>query len=219
MTLKAVLFDLDGTLLDTAPDLGYALNQVLLEDGRDPLPESVTRPWASQGSIGLLSQAYTVSPDSQAFADLRRRFLEHYADNLLRETRPFDGINDTLIKITQQGYQWGIITNKPAAYTDPLVAQIEWPSAPGCVLSGDSAALPKPDPGSILMACEQIGCQPAECVYIGDADRDIEAAQRSGMPGLVALWGYIQAHEQPETWSAAALLNEPREITEWLNRQ
>ena len=217
MTLKAVLFDLDGTLLDTAPDLGYALNQVLIEDGRDPLPHEQIRPWASHGSVGLLALAYQDDPASPAFAELRRRFLSHYAANLVRETAPFPGMHAALSEIVDGGLQWGIITNKPAAYTDPLVAALDWPVPPGCVLSGDSAARPKPDPASILMACEHIGVSPDECVYIGDAQRDIEAGNRAGMPTLAALWGYIQSHERPDTWQADALLESPADIMGWIS--
>lgn len=217
--IQAVLFDLDGTLLDTAPDLGFALNQLLAEDGLDALPHEQIRPWASWGARGLLQLGYEHDPESDEFATLRERFLSHYSENLVRETCAFPGMADTLNKITDLGLQWGIVTNKPAAYTDPLVAQLEWPSAPACVISGDAAPRPKPDPAILQLACKQIDVPAEHCVYVGDAERDMQAAAAADIPGLVALWGYIQDHEQPDSWPAAALLETPESLSTWLESQ
>lgn len=214
--IKAVLFDLDGTLLDTAPDLGYALNQTLHLYGKAPLPHEQIRPWASHGARGLLALGFDDDSESDSFAELRKTFLDIYAENLLRDTCLFEGMAEVLVTLENQGLPWGIVTNKPMAYTDPLVAQFNWPNQPACVISGDSTPLPKPDPGAIHLACSQMDIPASACVYVGDADRDITAGVAAGMPSLAALWGYIQDHEQPDTWGASALLNNPAELLTWL---
>ena len=214
---RTVLFDLDGTLADTAPDLAYALNHLLLESGRAPLPYKVLRPMASHGARGLIGQAFDLTPQDDGYAELRQRFLDVYAANLTRETRLFPGIPELLAGLKARGLHWGIVTNKPRFLTDPLVQQLGLNTSAVCVVSGDTTANSKPHPEPMLYACREAGSQPAQCLYVGDAARDIEAGRLAGMQTLVALFGYISPDDKPQTWGANGMINHPGEILQWLS--
>lgn len=215
--IRTVLFDLDGTLADTAPDLAYALNCLRQERGQPPLSYEVLRPIASHGAKGLIGRGFGISPQDAAYAALRQRFLDLYAANLLRETRLFPGIAELLDTLKVRGIHWGIVTNKPAFLTDPLVRQLGLTDAAVCVVSGDTTANSKPHPEPMLYASRASGSQPAQCLYIGDAARDIEAGRVAGMQTLVALFGYISQDDRPHTWGANGMIKEPREVLQWLN--
>ena len=214
-----VLFDLDGTLLDTAPDMGRTLNQLLQEQGRAPLPAATIRPFVSHGSPGLLKLGFDIDQNDSAYASLRDRFLTLYQAGLALETALFEGMDQVLAELDRRGLPWGIVTNKPAWLTEPLLAQLDLLQRAACVVSGDTLTLRKPDPAPLLHACAQLRLSSAECVYIGDAERDIEAARRAGMPSLVACYGYLLASEQPESWGANGLLRQPLDLlhglTDW----
>jgi len=215
-SIRTVLFDLDGTLADTAPDLAHALNTLLTEEGRAPMPEAQIRPEVSHGSPGLLKVGFNMGPRDADYERLRTRLLDIYAANLCRKTRLFPGIHELLKALERQGINWGIVTNKPAFLTDPLVRQLNPAPAPACVVSGDTTTNRKPHPEPMLHACNQAGSQPPQCLYVGDAERDVQAGREAGMKTLVALFGYISASESPESWGADGMIRTPQEILEWI---
>lgn len=215
--IRTVLFDLDGTLADTAPDLANALNQLLLEEGRASLPFETIRPVVSHGSVGLIERGFGLAPRDQQFARLRERLLALYEGALCRETRLFPGMEEVLVSLKARGLNWGIVTNKPAFLTEPLVRELPLPFPPACVVSGDSTTNRKPHPEPMLLACRQSGSEPPQCLYVGDAERDITAGRAAGMPTLVALFGYIDAHETPSAWGANGMIRAPQELLGWLD--
>jgi phosphoglycolate phosphatase len=214
--IRTVLFDLDGTLADTAPDLAHALNLLRAEEGRSALPYDTVRPIVSHGATALVRLGFGAVADAE-LERLRTRFLDHYRANLARHTRLFDGIPELLTELARRGLNWGIVTNKPAFLTEPLVGQLPLPAAPASVVSGDTANNRKPHPEPMLIACAQAGSRPAQCLYVGDAARDIEAGRRAGMKTLVALFGYISRDDRPEQWGADGLIRAPREVLDWLD--
>jgi phosphoglycolate phosphatase len=217
-SIRTVLFDLDGTLLDTAPDLADALNTVLVEQGQAPLPFEHIRPVVSHGGIALIELGFRLERSDPAFESLRQRLLDVYRANLSARTRPFPGIPELLDTIEARGLNWGVVTNKPGWLTDPLLQELELFDRAVCVVSGDTLDERKPHPAPMLYACELAGSTPEQCVYLGDAQRDIEAGINAGMHTLVALFGYIQAEDDPLGWNADAAINTPGELLEWLNR-
>jgi N-acetyl-D-muramate 6-phosphate phosphatase len=214
--IRTVLFDLDGTLADTAPDMAHALNLLLKEKGCTPLPFDIIRPHVSHGALALVRLGFALAPGDAAIEPLRRRFLEIYAANLFRETRLFPGIPPLLEALNARGLNWGIVTNKPGYLTEPLVAELGLAHAPVCIVSGDTTKNRKPHPEPMLHACARAGSTPAQCTYVGDAERDIQAGKQAGMKTLVALFGYIPEDEYPEQWGADALIRSPMEVIDWL---
>ena len=214
--ITAVLFDLDGTLVDTAPDLGYALNRQRQRHGLPPLADELIRPQASHGARGLLEIGFDLQPDDRRFASLRAEFLQLYADNICRHSRPFPGILELLAELEARGLKWGIVTNKPAAFTEPLMSILDLAERAACIVSGDTCPQPKPHPAPMLAAAELCGAQPAQCLYLGDAERDIQAARAAAMPALVAAWGYIGSADQPHTWGAHGQIHHPCETLDYL---
>ena len=216
MSFSAVLFDLDGTLVDTAPDLAFALNSLLLEQGQEPLAYEDIRPAASHGSIALLKLGFDLSPEDDNFKSLQQRFIELYQDNIDRETALFEGMEEVITKLEANNISWGIITNKPAFLTDPLVAKLGLAERAACVVSGDTTAHSKPHPAPMLHACNLINHDPHDCLYIGDAKRDIEAGKNARMKTITARWGYLSEHDKPENWQADAIIDHPSEILQWI---
>lgn len=202
MKLKAVFFDLDGTLLDTAPDLGGALNALLEERGRDPLPPELIRGHVSNGAAALVKLGFGVTPDSDEFAELREGLLEHYLAKLSQQTMPFPGIDELIHKLAAHEVAWGIVTNKPWAYTEPLMKEFEFACPPAVTLCPDHVLERKPHPESLIMACERVGCDPAEAIYIGDHERDIECGRRAGMVTIAAGYGYMEDPDAYKQWGA-----------------
>ena len=217
--ITTVLFDLDGTLADTAPDLACALNTLLREEGRPPLPFERIRPVVSYGSPALLRLGFGLKPQDPNYAQLRERLLAHYACDLCRETRLFPGTAQLLAELHRRGMSWGIVTNKPAFLTEPLIQQLTLAHPPVCIISGDTTANKKPHPEPMLLACQLAASAPAECVYVGDAVRDVEAGKQAGMRTLVALYGYIDENEAPHTWGADAMIDKPLDVLTWLDAQ
>lgn len=215
--IRTVLFDLDGTLADTAPDLALALNALLAEEGRDSLPYELIRQEASFGGKALIKLGFDLDTDTAEFESLRQRFLELYKNKLCEHTTLFDSMDKVIDGILAAGMNWGIVTNKPSWLTDPLLALMELDHTPAVVVSGDTTGNSKPHPEPLLHACAIAGNEPGQCLYIGDAERDIQAGQRAGMKTLVALFGYIRDDDKPESWGADGLVNTPVEILSWLN--
>lgn len=214
--IRTVLFDLDGTLADTASDLAFALNQVLIEQGREPLPFDSIRPVVSNGGMALTRLGFNMEPEHPDFPPIYQRLLDIYRDNIARETSLFPGMAELLDNIEHSQMNWGVVTNKPAWLTDPLMAALGLSERAACIVSGDTCNNRKPHPESILHGCQLAGSEAAQCVYIGDAQRDIEAGNRAGMKTIVALFGYIGANDSPHDWQADVLLNSPAEIADWL---
>lgn len=215
--IDVVLFDLDGTLADTGPDMAAAINALLKDEGQTPLPYSVIRPWVSHGARALVVLGFDVDETEPAFEDLRLRFLDHYQRNLCRETKLFDGIELVLKHCEDYRIPWGIVTNKPRYLTEPLVEQLGLAGRAACVISGDSLSNRKPHPDPLLYACRLIGGTPDRSMYIGDASRDVEAGNSAGMATLVATFGYLGEADQPDTWGADGLVDTPSDIITWLN--
>ena len=214
--IRAVLFDLDGTLVDTAPDLGYALNLQRGRHGLPPLAESVIRPQASHGARGLLGVGFDLQPDAPHYDIMREEFLQLYSENICHHSKPFPGILDLLSALEARNLAWGVVTNKPARFTEPLMSILDLAERASCIVSGDTCPQCKPHPAPMLVAAELCGVEPAQCLYVGDAARDIEAATAAGMPALAAAWGYLDSSDQPETWGAHAIINAPGAILDLL---
>jgi N-acetyl-D-muramate 6-phosphate phosphatase len=213
--LAAVLLDLDGTLLDTAPDLAYALNTLRLECGQSALPFASIRAQVSNGSAAVVRVGFPQA-DEQQFAQLRARFLQLYRSHLACETTLFAGFDQVLSTLEAHRVPWGIVTNKPAAFTEPLLQQLGLYTRASCVLSGDSLPVTKPDPLPLITAAERIGVAPKRCVYLGDALRDAQAARAAGMTALGARFGYIAADEDVSTWPVDAWIDAPQELLTWV---
>ncbi len=214
--IKAVLFDLDGTFADTAPDLAAALNQVLKEQGKPPLPYETIRPVVSHGGIALIRLGFNLPEQHIDFDPLRQRLLSIYQDNISVLSTPFDGIDELLQTLEKHQIAWGIVTNKPAWLTDPLMQQLGYSDKAATIVSGDTTKERKPHPEPLFHACREINCHPSECLYIGDAERDIIAGNNAGMTTLTALFGYIEASDTPENWGADAMIKHPKEIETYL---
>ena len=217
-TIRTVLFDLDGTLLDTAPDLAQALNAVLAENNRATLPYEAIRPVVSHGGIALIELGFGLEQSDPSFDPLRQRLLEIYRENISRLTRPFPGITELLEKLEKRGLGWGVVTNKPGWLTDPLLKDLDLYDRAVAVVSGDTLDERKPHPAPMLYACELANSEPGQCVYIGDAQRDIEAGINAGMHTLVALFGYLQEQDDPRNWQADDMIETPAGLLEWLDK-
>ena len=217
-SIRTVLFDLDGTLADTAPDLAYALNCVLEEQGCRPLPFDVIRPVVSHGGIALIKLGFGIDEQAPEFPPLRQRLLDIYRDNIARETRLFDGMESLLATLEERGLNWGVVTNKPGWLTEPLLDALGLKARAATIVSGDTLPERKPHPAPMLLACEQAGSDAGHCLYIGDAERDIEAGRNAGMRTLVALFGYLGETDIPERWQADGMVESALDILDWLER-
>lgn len=215
MSLRTILFDLDGTLADTAPDLAYALNCTLEHAGRTPLPFETIRPVVSHGGTALLQLGFGNALPRDEFDHLRDFFLDIYRNNITRGTRLFPGMAELLDTIEARGLNWGVVTNKPAWLTDPLMAGLGLDRRAATVISGDTLPERKPHPAPMLRACQEAGSSAAECMYLGDAERDIAAGRNARMTTLVALYGYIGREEHPENWGADAMIDTPLDLLRW----
>jgi phosphoglycolate phosphatase len=211
MTIRAVLFDLDGTLADTAPDLADALNRLLAERGRAAVPFEHARPVTSSGARGMLRVGFGIDPQHAEYDALRARFLDLYAENICRETRLFDGIGELLAAIEGRGLPWGIVTNKAERFTFPLLAALGLEARTACVVGGDTTGRIKPHPDPLLHAARALGLAPGACLYLGDDLRDVQAARAAGMPVLAAAYGYLGDGGDPAAWGADGVIAHPLE--------
>lgn len=215
--IRTVLFDLDGTLLDTAPDLAAALNTVLEENQLPALPYESIRTVVSHGGSALIKIGFKLQQDDPRFDPLRQRLLAVYRENISRRTTLFPGMDALLQEIEQRGLNWGVVTNKPGWLTDPLLKDLQLYDRAICVISGDTLQQRKPHPAPLLHACQLAGSLPEQCLYVGDAQRDIEAGRNAGMHTMVALFGYFTEQDQPHSWGATHSIEEPRELLAWLD--
>ena len=214
---RAILFDLDGTLADTAPDLAAALNRLRQQRGMKPAALEILRPHASSGARGLIGAGLGKTPQDAEYEALRIAFLDHYESALAHHTTLFDGVMPLLQQLQELGLSWGIVTNKAARFTEPLVPQIGLQHA-GCVVSGDTTPYSKPHPAPLLEAARRLNLAAADCWYVGDDLRDIQAAHAAGMASLAAGWGYC-GNQEPVSWNAHYLLAHPLEIITILKSQ
>lgn len=217
--IRTILFDLDGTLLDTAPDLAAALNTVLEENQQPALPFESIRPVVSHGGIALIKLGFKLLQDDPRFDPLRQRLLTVYRENISRHTTLFPGMDRLLRDIEQRGLSWGVVTNKPGWLTDPLMKDLQLYDRAVCVISGDTLQQRKPHPAPLLHACQLANCRPDQCLYVGDAQRDIEAGRNAGMYTMVALFGYFTDQDQPHLWGATHSISEPGELLAWLGNE
>jgi phosphoglycolate phosphatase len=222
MNQQAVLLDLDGTLVDTAPDLCAVLNTLLAGHDRPALPYAIARNEVSNGALGMLRTAF---PETSSAADLERlrlEFLEIYLRSVCIHSRIFNGLEDILNDLEESGRPWGIVTNKPHAMTEPLLAALGLAGRPNCVISGDRLPERKPHPAPLHLAASELGLAPEACIYVGDAPRDIEAGRAAGMATIAAAYGYIRPSEDPYAWGADIVIHRPTDLLracDWLSSQ
>ena len=214
--INTLFFDLDGTLLDTAPDLANALNTLLTEQQHPILPFEQIRPVVSHGGKGLLKLGFNMDESHPRYESLRERLLAIYAATIADQTTLFDGMSEVLDFVETANMTWGIITNKPAWLTEPLLKKINLFDRSACVISGDSLKQSKPHPAPIFHAMKLCHREVHECVYIGDAERDIQAGQSAGMMTVAASYGYIPSDENVYAWNADMIIDKPVDILDWL---
>ena len=213
---RAILFDLDGTLADTAPDLAAAVNRLRTDRGLDPTPYSVLRPTASAGARGMIGAAFGLTPADEGYEALRLAWFDNYQAAIAVDSTLFGGVSELLAGLTEAGLAWGIVTNKPARFTDPLIPLIGLGHA-DCIISGDTMPFAKPHPAPLLEGARRLGLAPEQCWYVGDDLRDIEAGRAAGMPTVACAWGYCGAIA-PSTWNADYLLETPTDLLELVLR-
>lgn len=212
----AILFDLDGTLADTAPDLAQALNKLRTDRGLEPAPYENLRPYASAGARGLIGAGFGLQPGAEEYEALRLGFLDNYEAAIAVHSRLFDGIREILAHLRQAGLAWGIVTNKAMRFTGPLVPLIGLADA-ACVIAGDTTPHPKPHPAPLLEAARHLTIDPGNCWYVGDDLRDIQAGKAAGMATIAAGWGYC-GDEGPTAWNADAIAATPSELMDLILR-
>jgi phosphoglycolate phosphatase len=217
-TLGAVLFDLDGTLVDSAPELGAAADKMRTDRGLSSLPLARYRPMAGAGARGMLGIAFDITPQSPDFAALREEFFVNYEARMLLNTHVFDGVSELIDALAQRGLAWGIVTNKSKRFTDPLTRSIPVFASAGAVVSGDTTPHAKPHPEPLFEAARRLGLDPARCVYVGDDERDIMAGRAAGMRTVAATYGYMGAQADAALWNADGAIDSPMALLQWLNR-
>lgn len=214
--VQAVLFDLDGTLIDSAPDLADAANAMRSARGLEPLPFERLRRMVGAGARGMIGTAFGVAPGQDGFDALRDEFLERYAGGLLHRTRVFDAMRPVLERIEHEGMHWGIVTNKAERFTLPVVRGLGLHERAKAVVAGDTTPHAKPHPEPLLEAARRIGVAPALCVYVGDDQRDVLAGRSAGMATLIAGWGYLGEGEPIDHWGADQVIENPAGLLIWL---
>lgn len=209
--IEAWLFDLDGTLVDTAPDLAAAANALRAARALPPLPLAHYRAYASSGARGLIDRALGITPDDASFESVRQAFLVHYLEHIADHSGLFDGLNAVLGWLDQRGIAWGVVTNKPKRFTDPLLAALGLTARAAVVVSADEVPAAKPAPDALIEACTRGGFEPRRCAYVGDDLRDIDAGRAAGMRTVTAEWGYLGTTE-PAAWLADDRCATPAEL-------
>lgn len=211
MVTKAVLFDLDGTFADTAPDLGYAVNQMRIARGLSPVPDDKTRPVTSSGARGLLGVGFGITPDHADYLAMRDEFLNLYEANLCRETRLFDGMAQLIDALESRKLTWGIVTNKAERFALPLMKLLGYGTRAACVIGGDTTGKLKPHPAPLYAAASAIQIAPEHCLYVGDDERDVQAGRAARMKTVAVRYGYLNGSD-PASWGADAVVETPLDI-------
>lgn len=214
--VRAVLFDLDGTLADTAPDLGGALNRLRARAGLAPMPIAELARVASSGARGMIGHGLGRHPGDADYEALRLAFLDEYAGALTRDSRLFDGVAELLRALEARGLRWGIVTNKAMRFAEPVVQGLGLLPRAAVLIAGDTTPHAKPHPAPLLEAARRLALAPARCIYIGDDHRDMQAGRQAGMRALAAGWGYLGTGEAVEAWGADHILRAPHELLNWL---
>ncbi|SET12869.1 HAD-IA family hydrolase [Variovorax sp. OV084] len=214
---KAVLFDLDGTLIDSAPDLGAAADKMRTERGLDSYPLERYRPMAGAGARGMLGVAFGITPESPEFPELREEFFVTYERRMLLNTQVFDGVQALIEALRERGLLWGVVTNKSMRFTDPLTRAIPLFASAGAVVSGDTTPFAKPHPEPLYEAARRLGVASRACIYVGDDERDIIAGRAAGMRTVAATYGYMGTQADSALWQADASISSPLELLKLLN--
>lgn len=215
-SIAAVLFDLDGTLVDSAPELGAAADKMRVDRGLPSLPLTDYRPMAGAGARGMLGIAFGITPDMPDFPPLREEFFRNYEARMLLNTHVFDGVAALIGSLQAQGIAWGIVTNKSKRFTEPLVRSIDLFAGAGAVISGDTTPFSKPHPEPLLEAARRLDLDPARCIYVGDDERDIIAGRAAGMRTVAATYGYMGAQADATLWQADGAIDSPMALLQWL---
>lgn len=210
--IKTVLFDLDGTLVDTAPDMSAALDKLCREEDQQLLPYDHVREYVSDGSVALVKLAFGDDLEPERLDYLKNRYLEIYQQNLCIHSTLFKHMAELLSQLEEKSIKWGVVTNKPGWLTEPLLEQLALHHRASCIVSGDTTENRKPHPEPMLHACEISGSKASECMYVGDAQRDIEAGTNAEMKTLVATYGYIKQQDDIDSWGASAHIDDPMDV-------
>ena len=216
VALGAILFDLDGTLIDSAPDLAGTVNEMRLERGLPELPYPGLRAMVGAGARGMLAAGFSIGPDDEAFETMRAEFLARYEARMLRLTGIFPGIEALLGTFERRGLPWGIVTNKAERFALPVTAGLGLLQRASAVIGGDTTAHAKPHPAPLLEAARRIGTDPRHCIYVGDDERDIQAGRAAGMRTVAAAWGYLGAGPAVADWGADIVIDAPEQLLKWL---
>lgn len=215
---KAILFDLDGTLVDTAPDLVYALNVVRQENNLPPIPLKEIRHCVSYGSKALICEGFSIEPTHENFETHRQRLLSVYEQNVCNQSTVFPQMNELIHHLMFHNIPWGIVTNKPTRFTLPLIKKLGWSAKANCVVCGDTTQHLKPHPAPLLHASAELNIEPSHCLFIGDSVNDINAGKSAGMKTVTALYGYIAPDDDPQHWQADHTINTSEELYHWITR-
>ncbi|MBA3059314.1 phosphoglycolate phosphatase [Rhodoferax sp.] len=216
--IQAVLFDLDGTLIDSAPDLGAAADKMRVVRGMPSLPMARYRPMAGAGARGMIEVALGVAPEHANFDVLREEFFTNYEQCMTEKTYAFDGVHQLISSLLARGLPWGVVTNKSKRFTDPLTRSMPLFESVGVVISGDTTPHAKPHPEPLFEAARRLAIDPAHCLYVGDDERDIVAGLAAGMGTVAATYGYLGQKADPHQWGAHAVINFPPELLQFLQK-
>lgn len=216
--IRAVLFDLDGTLIDSAPDLAAAADKMRTDRGMESLPLARYRPMAGAGARGMLGEAFGLKPEDAQFAALREEFFANYEARMTLLTEVFDGVPALLKALEDRGLAWGVVTNKAMRFTDPLTRAMPLFANAGAVVSGDTTPHAKPHPAPLLEAAARLKIDPSQCIYVGDDERDIVAGLAAGMGTVAATYGYLGSAQAPHAWGAHAAIKSPSELLQLLGQ-
>lgn len=216
--IKAVLFDLDGTLIDSAPDLGAAADKMRVDRGLSSLPFESYRPMAGAGARGMIGVAFEIDPDHADFPALREEFFVNYANCMTHTTCAFEGVQELIAHLRSLALPWGVVTNKSSRFTEPLTSAMPLFSSAATIISGDTTSHAKPHPAPLLEAARRLAIDPTQCLYVGDDERDIIAGLAAGMSTVAATYGYLGKVNNPSSWGAHFVINSPLDLLQWLKK-
>ncbi len=215
--VRAVLFDLDGTLIDSAPDLAAAADKLRTDRGLESLPMQMYRPMAGAGARGMLAVAFGITPEHPDFFGLREEFFTNYERCIHERSEPFSGVPELVASLARKSLKWGVVTNKMTRFTSLITQRGALFRGAGAIVSGDSTPYSKPHPAPLWAAAAQLGLKPCECIYVGDDERDIQAGRAAAMGTVAAMYGYLGAGQNPERWEADAMINSPLDLLKLLS--